>query len=196
MSKRVDPNVTDVNGNNVLHLMVIKDKMVPVWPDWAIYWTLGNFSKRNLLKSPTFFAIFVKVSKSLIFLVKSFWGNFNGHLMSFYWSRWMVLPSNLLYYPATYITQQPTILPSNLLYYPATFYITYYINLLYYPATYYTTQQPTICLSVVVTVLWLRTACLSHNRTTRVLTLKYRWLAQLNIDWMNLLPQTVCGLYP
>ena len=28
MSKKVDPNVTDFNGNNVLHIMVIKDKMV------------------------------------------------------------------------------------------------------------------------------------------------------------------------
>jgi hypothetical protein len=28
MSKGVDPNLTDLNGNNVLHVMVIKDKMV------------------------------------------------------------------------------------------------------------------------------------------------------------------------
>ena len=34
----------------------------PVWPDWAIYWTLGNFSQPlaaiNLPKSPTFLGIF------------------------------------------------------------------------------------------------------------------------------------------
>ena len=62
----------------------------PVWPDWAIYWTLGNFSKPlatiNLPKSPKLLGIFVKVSKSLIFRVKSFLGNsyrhsaiFSGH---------------------------------------------------------------------------------------------------------------------
>ena len=59
----------------------------PVWPDWAIYWTLGNFLKplatNNLSKSPTFLAIFVKVLKSIIFLVKSFLGNFYRHLAIF-----------------------------------------------------------------------------------------------------------------
>ena len=52
----------------------------PVWPDWAIYWTLGNFLQRlatnNLPKSPTFLGIFVKLSKSIIFLVKYFWATF------------------------------------------------------------------------------------------------------------------------
>jgi len=28
LSKGVDPNATDFNGNNVLHIMVIKDKIV------------------------------------------------------------------------------------------------------------------------------------------------------------------------
>ena len=32
--------------------------------------------------------VFVKVSKSLIFLVKSFLGNFYGHLAIIYWSHW------------------------------------------------------------------------------------------------------------
>ena len=54
----------------------------PVWPDWAIYWTLGNFLKPlatiNLPKSPS-----VKVSKSFIFLVKSFLVNFYGLLRFF-----------------------------------------------------------------------------------------------------------------
>ena len=48
-----------------------------MWPDWVIYWTLGNFSKLlasiNLSKSRTFYAIFVKVSKSLIFAVVCCW---------------------------------------------------------------------------------------------------------------------------
>ena len=50
----------------------------------------GNFSKLlatiNSPKSSTFLAIFVKVLKSLIFLVKSFFGNFYRHLATFYWS--------------------------------------------------------------------------------------------------------------
>ena len=48
---------------------------------------LGNFLKPlatiNLPKSPTFLGIFVKVSKSIIFLVKSFLGNFYRHLAFF-----------------------------------------------------------------------------------------------------------------
>ena len=47
---------------------------LPVWPDWAIYWTLGHFLKPlatfNLSKSPTFFMQFCKGSIS--FLGKSF----------------------------------------------------------------------------------------------------------------------------
>ena len=45
-----------------------------VWPDWAIYCTLGYFLKPVatiiLRKSLIFLAIFEKVSKSLFFLVK------------------------------------------------------------------------------------------------------------------------------
>ena len=67
-----------------------------VWPGWAIYRTLGNFSKPvvtiSLLKSPTFLAIFC-VSKSLIFLVNSFLGNFYRHLAIFYWSHWSHSPT-------------------------------------------------------------------------------------------------------
>ena len=51
-----------------------------VWPDWAIYWTLGKFLKRlatiYLPNLPHSLAIFVKVSKSIDFLVKSFWATF------------------------------------------------------------------------------------------------------------------------
>ena len=64
---------------------------VTVWPDWAIYCTLGNFSKAVaaiiLTKLPIFYAIFVEVSKSFIFLVESILGNFYRHLATFYWSR-------------------------------------------------------------------------------------------------------------
>ena len=64
----------------------------PVWPDWTIYWTLGNFLKPlstiKLPKSPTFLGNFVKVLKSFIFLVKSFLGIFYRHLEIFFWSHW------------------------------------------------------------------------------------------------------------
>ena len=64
---------------------------LPVWPDWAIYWTLGNFSKPgatiSLHKSPTFWGYFCKGVKILILLVKSFLGNFYRHLATFYRSH-------------------------------------------------------------------------------------------------------------
>ena len=50
-----------------------------VWPDWAIYFTLGNFSKPAgtivLPKLPTSLGNFCKGVKNLSFLVKSFLGN-------------------------------------------------------------------------------------------------------------------------
>ena len=62
-----------------------------VWPDLAIFCTLGNFLKALatiiLLKSSTVLSIFVKVSKSIIFLLKSFLGNFYRHLAIFFWSH-------------------------------------------------------------------------------------------------------------
>ena len=43
----------------------------PAWPDWAIYWTLGNFLKPlstiNLHKSPTFLGNFCKGVQNLSF---------------------------------------------------------------------------------------------------------------------------------
>ena len=63
---------------------------LPVWLDWAIYCTLGNFSKPVatiiLPKLPTFIGNSCKGVKSFIFLVKSFLGNFYRHLSTFYWS--------------------------------------------------------------------------------------------------------------
>ena len=52
---------------------------------------LGTFSKPVATiifpKSPTFQAIFVKLSKYFIFLVKPFWGNFYRQFATFYWSH-------------------------------------------------------------------------------------------------------------
>ena len=56
----------------------------PVWPDWAIYCTLGNFSKPlaaiNLPKSPTFLGNFCKGVKILFYL----------YLATLYWSYWLI----------------------------------------------------------------------------------------------------------
>ena len=58
-------------------------------------WRFGQLLKAPVAtiifpRSPTFKAIFVKGSKSFIFLVKSFLGNFYRTLATFYWSRWLV----------------------------------------------------------------------------------------------------------
>ena len=69
-----------------------------VWPDWAIYWTLGKFLKPlatiNLPKSPTFLGIFCKVVKIFHFPVKSFLGNFYRHWAIFFLVT--MLPRDLL----------------------------------------------------------------------------------------------------
>ena len=52
---------------------------------WATF--LKPLATINLPKSPTFLDIFVKVSKAVLFLVKSFLGNFNRLLAIFFWSH-------------------------------------------------------------------------------------------------------------
>ena len=64
---------------------------VSVWPDWTIYWTLGNFSQPlatfTLPKSPTFLRNFCKgvkifnFSSEIIFgqLLQTFGDFFTGH---------------------------------------------------------------------------------------------------------------------
>ena len=62
-----------------------------VWPDWVNYCTLGNFSKPMatiiLPKLPTLLGNFLKMTKSFMFPVESFLGNFYRHLVTFYWSH-------------------------------------------------------------------------------------------------------------
>ena len=61
-----------------------------VWPDLAIYWTLGKFLKSlapiYFPEAPTFLGNFCNGVK--IFQVKSFLGNFYRHLAIFIWSHW------------------------------------------------------------------------------------------------------------
>ena len=66
-------------------------KTQAVWPDWAIFCTLGNHSKPVatifLPKSPTLLGN-NKASNSFIFLLKSFLGNFYRQFAIFIWSHW------------------------------------------------------------------------------------------------------------
>ena len=61
-----------------------------VWPDWAIYWTLGKFLKPlapiNLPKSPTFLGIFGKGGKIYRFSSVIIFGQLFRHLAIFFWS--------------------------------------------------------------------------------------------------------------
>ena len=63
-----------------------------VWPDWAIYWTLGNFSKPLatiiMPNSSTFLGYFCKGVKIVNFSSEIILGNFYRHLANFYWSHW------------------------------------------------------------------------------------------------------------
>ena len=63
-----------------------------MWPDWAIYWTLGNLLKPlatiNLPKSPTFLGNFSNEVKIFHFSNETFFGNFNTHLAIFFGSHW------------------------------------------------------------------------------------------------------------
>ena len=70
-----------------------------VWPGWAIYYTLGNFSKLVatiiLPKMPTFKEIFVKVSKSFNFSREIVFGQLFRYLVTFFWSRCLCNAWNL-----------------------------------------------------------------------------------------------------
>ena len=58
-----------------------------VWPDWVIYWTLGNFLKPlatiHLPKSPIFLGNFCKGVKIVHFSSEIIFGNFYRHLLIF-----------------------------------------------------------------------------------------------------------------
>ena len=62
--------------------------LVTVWPDCAIYWTLGNFVKPlatiNLPKSPNY----CKGVNHFHFSSEIILGNFYRHLAIFFWSHW------------------------------------------------------------------------------------------------------------
>ena len=65
----------------------------PVWPDWAIYWTLGKFLKPlatiYLPKSPTFLGKFWKGVKIYHFSSEIIFRKLYRHLAIFIWSHWL-----------------------------------------------------------------------------------------------------------
>ena len=77
----------------------------PVWPDWAIFCNLGNPLKPVatiiLPKSPTLLGNFCKGVKIILFLLKSFLGNYCRHSAIFIWSHcsclWSTTCSDLVH---------------------------------------------------------------------------------------------------
>ena len=86
MLKKMSPKVAKNLDNFCMKL-----SLQSVQPYWAIYCTLGTFSKfKSTIKKPklpTCLGNFCKGVKIFIFLVKSFLSNFYRHLATFYWSH-------------------------------------------------------------------------------------------------------------
>ena len=106
----------------------------------------------------TFYAIFVNLSKSLILLAKSFFGNFNRHLVTFYWSHWTQ-------------PNQPLFILSQLLYSitnelsPASF--LFIVSLFQANITIFTTNLCEKCPSLEYESTTSRLRVSSHNHYTR-----------------------------
>ena len=76
-------NVSITIGRRLQYLLHMP--ALPMWPDWAFIWTLGNFSLPvATIILPQFLDNFVRVSKSFIFLMNSFLCNFYSRLATFY----------------------------------------------------------------------------------------------------------------
>ena len=65
-----------------------KSESYPVWPDWAIYWALGNFLKPlatiNVPKSPPFIGIFYKGVEIIPFSSETIFGQLLWTFGDFY----------------------------------------------------------------------------------------------------------------
>ena len=79
---------TSSNGNAPLP----SEPQPPVWPDWAIYWTLGIYSNHlvtiNLPKSPTFLGNFCKGVKIFHFSSEILFGQLSSKFGNFFLSHW------------------------------------------------------------------------------------------------------------
>ena len=91
-SKSIPPDHTSLQLTNFYTKVHLLSSKVDSVTRSGNFCTFSNFLKPlgtiNLPKSPTFLGNFLKVSKSIIFLVKSFLGNFYTQLAIFIWSHW------------------------------------------------------------------------------------------------------------
>ena len=88
----------------ILKSWISSDQSQPVWPDWAIFWTLGNFLKPlatiNLPKSPTFLGKFWKVVKIYHFSSEIILGQLLLTFGDFFWSHWRYVTAFVQHLPS------------------------------------------------------------------------------------------------
>ena len=74
--------------------------VLPVWPDWAIYWTMGKFLKPlatiNLPKSPTILCNFCKGVKIYHFSNELIFGELLETFGDFFWPHWVLHTRKIL----------------------------------------------------------------------------------------------------
>ena len=97
------------SGMDVLYLLhwlaalYKRCRLTTVWPDWAIFGLCAIFQslwqQLFVQNRQHFEALFVKVSKSFLSLVKIIFGNFYRHWATFYWSRWLTTTQPLKWTP-------------------------------------------------------------------------------------------------
>ena len=96
MNNRIGPIVRhEWNfASNVLNNLFVRNTTshpLAVWPDWAIYWTLGEFLNTlatiNLSKSPTFLGNFCKHVEIFHFTREIIFGQLLQTFGDFYWSH-------------------------------------------------------------------------------------------------------------
>ena len=90
------------------------------WPDWSIYWTLGNFLKPlatiNLSKSHKFLGNFCEGVKIYHFSNKIILGDCYRHLVILFWSHWLqvtIYKSVSIFCPDDPLSANRTCLHSN-----------------------------------------------------------------------------------
>ena len=81
------PFFLQIELTNLSGFSALRERSRPVWPDWAIYWTLSiilkPFATINLPKSATFLGNFCKGVKIYHFSIEIILGNFYRHLSIF-----------------------------------------------------------------------------------------------------------------
>ena len=86
--------VSETRGNCQRIGAISNSRGAPFFALWATF--QSQWQPLFCPNSTHFKAIFVKVTKSFIFLVKSVLGNFYRHLATFYWSHWYLATYKLI----------------------------------------------------------------------------------------------------